>query len=69
MNSWRERYDKSIREEAERIERAEAERTESEKFIDGVSLAPDLFLLPVAALVAGIPLLFRYLRRRRVGQR
>jgi len=35
VNSWRERYDKSIREEAERIERAEAERTESEKFIDG----------------------------------
>lgn len=67
MSSWQEKYDRSVRDENERAERADAERTESEKFVDRISWAPDLFLLPIAAILAGITLLYRFVRRRRDG--
>lgn len=67
-SQWRQRYDKSIEDEASRIAEAEANESEWSKLLNRAACtgtALDLLILPFVLVFFGIPALRRHRRDRR----
>lgn len=63
VSDWQERYDRSLRQQREQIERADAERSDLERSLDRFGCLVDVMPWPVGVVLV-IPLVYRGLRKR-----